>query len=113
MKCQPRLVLAEAERRLAAEHVDVVAAQRQVFPELGGDDAASTDRGIADDADIQGAEDLNKLMRGTGSRTMKPSAQRTPASAPNCASRLSMSWRNNGVLDASPPLRIPAAETAR
>ena len=34
----------------------------------------------------------------TGSRTTMPSAKATPASAPNCASRLSMSCRNVGAV---------------
>src|SRR5205823_5199625 len=89
------LVFAEAERRLAAEHVDVVPARREILSELGGDDAAAADRRITDDADVHRV--LNSPARGTGSRTMKPSAQVTPESAPDCASRLSMSWRNNGV----------------
>ena len=43
-----------------------------------------------------------------GSRTTNPSAQRTPARAPNCASRLSTSWRKSGVFrrvatEPSPP----------
>ena len=37
------------------------------------------------------------MGRTTGSRTTKPSAQVKPASAPNCASRLSMSCRKSGV----------------
>src|SRR6185312_15666062 len=92
---QPRLVLAQPERRLAAQHVDVMPARREVLAQLGRDDPASSYRGVANDPDVH--NDLNRLARGTGSRTMNPSAHRTPARAPNCASRLSMSCRNNGV----------------
>ena len=46
---------------------------------------------------LKGGGVRNSAGRTTGSRTTNPSAQGHPASAPNCASRLSMSWRNNGV----------------
>jgi len=95
MERQARLVVGQAERRLAAEHVDVMPAQRQVLPEFGGDDAAAANRGVTDDSDVHGV--LKSDARAGVSRTTTPSAQVTPASAPNCASRLSMSWRNNGV----------------
>ena len=41
-----------------------------------------------------GFHHLNSVSRTSGSRTINPSANRTPASAPNWASRLSISWLN-------------------
>ena len=107
MKRQPRLVVTEAERRVAAQDMNVMAARRQRLPELGGDDAAPADRRVADDADVHGRP-LRSPDRTTGSRTMTPSAHATPASAPNCASRLSMSCLNAGVFS-----RVGAAASAR
>src|SRR5262249_55488871 len=100
---EPRLVVDEARGHLAAQHVDAMAARRQRLPELGRDDAAAADRGITDDADVH----FISVSRTSGSRTTKPSAQRTPASAPNCASRLSISWRKSGVFS-----RVAAAPLA-
>ena len=89
MKREARLIVAEPDRRIAAENVHAMAARGERLPQLGGDDPAAADRGIAHDADVH--ERFIRLARTTGSRTTIPSAQRTPASAPNCASRLSIS----------------------
>src|SRR3712207_3310419 len=96
MERQARLAVAQPERRIPAEDVNAMAARGQPLPELGRDDAAAADGGVADDADVHAS--LDSVVRRTGSRTTKPSAQRTPARAPNCASRLSISWRKSGVL---------------
>jgi len=47
------------------------------------------------------------LVRRIGSLTTSPSAQRTPTSAPNCASRLSMSCRKSGVFNRVSALSDP------
>ena len=90
MERQARLIVSEAKRRVAAQNMNPVTARRERFAQLGRDDAAAANRGIADDADVHGIAFM-RLARSIGSRTTKPSAQATPASAPNCASRLSMS----------------------
>ena len=51
-KVQAGLILAEPERRFGADDVDRVAARSQRLAELRGHDAAATDRGVADDADV-------------------------------------------------------------
>ena len=90
MKGEPGLEAAEPERRIAAQDVDVVPARRERLPELGRDDAAAADRCVTDDADPHlPVDSLNSVGRTTGSRTTMPSAQVTPACAPNWASRLS------------------------
>ena len=105
MKGEPGLVGAEPERRVAAQNVYVVAAGRERLPELGRDDAAASDRRIADDADPHVLDtSLNNVSLVTGSRTTTPSAQVTPACAPNWASRLSTSCLNSGLLR-----RVPTA----
>ena len=86
----------QPERDLAAQQVHLVAPPHEMAGQLGGDDAAAAQRGVTDDADLHGrstAAGQRSTSRGrtTGSRTMKPSANLTPALAPNCASRLSMS----------------------
>src|SRR5262249_60179447 len=43
----------EARRRLGADEVDLVAAARQLEADLGGDDAAATERVVAGDAYAQ------------------------------------------------------------
>ena len=67
----------------------LVAAAGQRVRQLGGDHAAAADRRVADHADVHGCM-LQQAGRWTGSRTTIPSAKATPASAPNCASRLSI-----------------------
>ena len=62
---------------------------RERVRQLGRDHAAAADRRVADHADIHGAC-FSRSGRWTGSRTTMPSANATPASAPNCASRLSI-----------------------
>ena len=47
--------VAQPERDLAAEDVDLVAAPREAHRQLGGDDAAAADGGVADDADAHPA----------------------------------------------------------
>src|SRR6185295_15352004 len=94
---QTRLVVAEPNGHFAADQVYVMSAQRENLSQLGRDDAAPTNRCVADDADIHDGHFISVGLR-IGSRTTMPSAQRTPASAPNCASRLSINCRNNGVL---------------
>ncbi len=96
---QARLVLAEPGRHVAAQDVDAMAARRERLAELGRDDAAAADRRVADDPDVHVSRrghpsrrpPRRRPLRKIGSRTTKPSAQRTPARAPNCASRLSTS----------------------
>ena len=90
MKRQAGLIVTEAKRRVAAQKMDPMTARRERLAQLGRDDAAAANRGIADDADVHGVAFM-RLPRTTGSRTTMPSAHATPASAPNCASRLSMS----------------------
>src|SRR5689334_3574123 len=96
MERQPRHVVAEPDRGVGAQDVNAMSANRQLFSELGGDDAAAADRRIADDADVHGTGFI-RVERIIGSRTINPSARLTPASAPNWASRLSMSCMNSGV----------------
>ena len=49
---EPLLELAEPERRLRADEVHLVAAAGERLAELGGNDAAAANRGVADDADV-------------------------------------------------------------
>ena len=90
---QPRDAAAPAERRIAADQMNLVAARGKRVRQLGRHDAAPANRGVADHADIHG-RCFSRPARAIGSRTTSPSANATPASAPNCASRLSISWRN-------------------
>ena len=92
-----------------------MAAIGQRLRQLGRDDAAAADRGVADDADVHGftgsglrsavkrftgsgfkVSFLNRFGRTIGSLTTTPSANATPASAPNWASRLSISCSKSG-----------------
>ena len=50
--------LRQPERRISADEVHLVAAVGQRLPELGGDDAAAADRGVAEEADVQGSRVL-------------------------------------------------------
>ena len=86
-----------SERLVAADQVDLVAAARERMGQFGGDDAAAAERGVADDPDVHGTC-FKRVVRTSGSFTTTPSAKRTPASAPNCASRLSISKRNVGAV---------------
>ena len=79
---------APAKWGLAADQADLVPPQRQRMRELGGDHAAPADRRVAHHPDVHGTC-FSSPERCSGSRTTSPSANATPASAPNCASRLS------------------------
>ena len=110
---QPGLIVAEPERRIGADEVHLVAAVRERLGQLGRDDPASADRRVADDADIHGSGFrvqgsgfkvqvqrrygfLKRSGRTIRSFTTTPSANATPASAPNWASRLSTSCSKSG-----------------
>src|SRR5439155_26562271 len=86
VKGEAGMELAEPERNIAADQVDLMPALGQLDRQLGRDDPAAADRRVADDADVH-----RSCGRTTGSFTTNPSAKATPASAPNCASRLSIS----------------------
>ena len=60
---QPFLKLSEPERRFRADEVRLMPAQRKRLAQLGGDDAASADRGVADDADVQRTSHDRKEVR--------------------------------------------------
>ena len=75
VKRQARLIVAEPDRRVAAEDVDAMAARGERLAELGRHDPAAADRGVADDADVHRAV-FRRLSRTIGSRTTMPSAQR-------------------------------------
>src|SRR5204863_1306048 len=96
VKGEARLEFTKAERHLRADDVHLMAALRQRLAELGRDDAAAADRGVTDDADVHAVQSRSRCGRSTGSRTTNPSAKSTPASTPNCASRLSMSVMKRG-----------------
>jgi hypothetical protein len=87
---EPGNAIAPPERLVAADHVDLMAAIRERVRELGGHHPAAAERRVADDADLH-RTCFRSVVRSNGSLTMTPSAKATPASAPNCASRLSMS----------------------
>ena len=87
---QPRHAGAPPERRLAADDVDVMTAAGERVRQFRGDHAAAADRGVAHHPDVHGSC-FNRPGLRIGSRTTIPSANATPARAPNCASRLSMS----------------------
>ena len=53
VKHQAGLIVAEAEWRVGADEMHLVATGRQCLRELGGNDAAAADGGVADDSDIQ------------------------------------------------------------
>src|SRR5687768_13472538 len=80
------------ERDFTADEMHAMAPKRQRVGQLGSDHAAAAYRRVTDNPDVHGS-DLRRPPRRTGSRTTKPSAKATPARAPNCASRLSMSCR--------------------
>ena len=104
VKRQPGMKGAEPERLIGADHVHVVATIRQRHPQFGRQDPAASHRGIADDANVH----EKSVDSTTGSRTIKPSAKATPASAPNCASRLSISWWNRGDVSLVPTASVAA-----
>ena len=54
VKRQARMELGQPERQIRADEVHLVAAVRERLPQLGGDDAAAADRGVAEEADVQG-----------------------------------------------------------
>src|SRR5262245_22109298 len=97
VKRQARLELSEAKRRFRADEMDLMTAFRERLTKLGSDDAAAPDGGVADDADVHRSfQSRSRCGRSTGSRTISPSAKSTPARAPNCASRLSISFMKRG-----------------
>src|SRR5262245_30502229 len=106
VKRQAGLKLAESERCFRADEMHLVAATRKRLSQLGGDDAAPADRGVAENSDIHARSveggstwtrhSRRRCGRSTGSRITNPSAKSTPASTPNCASRLSMSVMKRG-----------------
>ena len=112
MERQAGLVFAEPERRIGADEVHLVAALGERLGQLGRDDAAAADRGVADDADVHGitvrrwrqlGSHALELKSVSGATTGCPVddytlGERTPASAPNCASRLSTSCWKSGVV---------------
>ena len=53
MERQARVKLTEPERRVSADEVNLVAAVRERFRQLGGNDAAAPDRGVAENPDVQ------------------------------------------------------------
>ena len=85
------------ERLVAADQVNLMFAQRERVRELGRHHTAAAEGRIADDTYLHG-RCLNNVGRTTGSLTTTPSAKLTPASAPNWASRLSISWRKVGAV---------------
>src|SRR5262249_42744378 len=110
VKDEPRVKAAQPERRVRADQVHLVAPIGERLPQLRGDDAAAAHGRVADDADIHArpwgfgpwsplsASSTNNVSSTIGSLTMKPSANATPESAPNCASRLSIScWKRGDV----------------
>src|SRR6476469_6895021 len=108
MEREPGNIVAKADRSIRAQNVDAMSANGQLLSQLGGDDSTASDRGITDDPDVHGSRFI-KLDRTIGSRTKKPSARVTPASAPNCASRLSMSCMKSGVFRRVAATPAPAA----
>ena len=73
MKRQPRLVIAQPERRFSADQVHLMAPAGQRLRQLGGDDAAASHRRVADDGDVHESCFSNPL-RTTGSGVTMPSA---------------------------------------
>ena len=55
-----------AERLVAADQMDLVAAARERMGQLRGDDAAAADRGVADDPDVHGIG-FKSVVRTSGS----------------------------------------------
>src|SRR5207247_859528 len=89
VKPEPLVKLAEAEWHVCADDVYLVTPRGQCLAELGGHDSAAAYRRVADDADVHGWRSRMRCGRTTGVFTTKPSANATPAWAPNWASRLS------------------------
>ena len=106
-----RLVVAQPERLLAADDVNLVAARGEALGQLGGDDPAASDRRVADHGDLHGRalQSLKRCGRRTGSFTTSPSANATPDRAPNCASRLSMSCEKVGAFSLVATAPSPSA----
>ena len=95
VKEQSLLEVSEPEGRFRADEVRLMSAESQRLSQLRCHDAAPAHRGVADDADVQWSSHSGRRCgRRTGYFTTMPSANATPASAPNCASRLSMSCVN-------------------
>ena len=67
MEDEPGLVVAEPERRIGADEVHLVAAVRERLRQLGRDDAAAADRGVADDADVHGVRVGSRFRVRSGS----------------------------------------------
>ena len=88
----------QPERLVAADEMDLVAAARQRMRQLGRDDAAAADRGVADDPDVHEPcfSRRRPHQRFAARRSLRRSGRRR--SAPNCASRLSISCRNIGAV---------------
>src|SRR5262245_1425644 len=106
VKREAGLKLAEPERRFRADEWHLVPPARKGLAQLVGYDAAAAHGGVTDDSDIHDRSvegesfwprhSRSKCGRSTGSRMTNPSAKSTPASTPNCASRLSMSVMKRG-----------------
>ena len=80
MEEQPLLEIAQAERRLGADEVRLMTAQRQGLAQLGRHHPAASHRRVADDADVQGrAHSFRRCGRTRGCFTTMPSANATPA----------------------------------
>ena len=120
LKRQARLVLASRNGGSVLIRCTSWPRAASALRQLGGDDAAAADRGVTDDADVHGralaagALTSRKMRsRSTGSRTTMPSANATPASAPNCASRLSIScWKRGAVSRVATLRRLGRRELA-
>ena len=78
---------AQAKRRIAADHVRAMPAIGEAPRQLGRHHAAAAHRRVTGDPDVH----FSRCSRIISSRTTTPSANSTPMSAPNCASRLSIS----------------------
>ena len=79
--------LAQSKRRIAADHVGAMSATGEGSGQLRRHHAAAADRRITRNPDVH----FSRCSRIISSRTTTPSANATPISAPNCASRLSIS----------------------
>ena len=77
---QSLLEIAQAERRLGADEVRLMTAQRQGLAQLCRHHPAASDRRVADDADVQRrAHSCRRCGRTRGCFTTMPSAKATPA----------------------------------
>ena len=94
---ETRRARAQPEWRFAADEMNVMSPVGQGVRQFGRHDATPAHRRITHHPDSHGVS-LNRLDRCNGSRTTIPSANRTPARAPNCASRLSINCRNVGAV---------------